>query len=219
MTVAAVILVPDHATALSDAEGVATIRRVVQSAWAGGAMPVVAVSHPGSDATAVGAALDGLPASFLQPDAPAGARWFGAGLAEARSQVRDTTAALLWPCRFAWIDPETITSLIEASGSSPGVIVRAAYRGRAGFPIVVPVTMASRFEVEPTLHAYELVERLVGDGAEMRLLELGDPGIVSDVSVPRANLPAYQGPPEPPAGMPPEWNDELARQANRSAGA
>jgi CTP:molybdopterin cytidylyltransferase MocA len=218
MTVAAVILVPDPTTALSDAEGVATIRRVVQSAWAGGAMPLVAVSHRGSEAAAVGAALDGLPASFLQPAAPPGARWFGAGLAEARSQVRETAAALLWPCRFAWIDPETITSLIEASGAAPGVIVRAAYRGEAGFPIVVPATLAPRFEGEETLHAYELVERLVGDGAEMRLLELGDPGIVTDVSVPRVKLPAYQGPPEPPAGMPPEWNDDLARQANRSAG-
>jgi CTP:molybdopterin cytidylyltransferase MocA len=204
MTVAAVILVPDPATALSEAEGVAAIRRVVQSAWAGGAMPVVAVSNESPEAASVGVALEGLPASFLQPNAPAGARWFGAGMSHARTRVRETTAALLWPCRFAWIDPETITSLIEASGAAPDSIVRAAYQGLAGFPIVVPATLAARFDAEPKLHAYELVESLASDGAEFRLLELGDPGIVNDISVPRAELPLYQGPLQPAAGMPPE---------------
>jgi len=216
MTVAAVVLAPDPVTALSDADGMPAIRRVVQAAWAGGAMPIVVVSRRGAEADAVGEAIAGLPASFMQPDAPPGARWFAAGLATASAQVRETTAGLLWPCRFAWIDPETATSLIEAAGAAPDAIVRAAYEGQSGFPIAVPTTLNDRFFDEQKLHAYQLVEALAAEGAPVRVLELGDPGIVHDASVPRAQLPPYQGPPGP-AGTPPDWNEDLARHAAGSA--
>jgi CTP:molybdopterin cytidylyltransferase MocA len=217
MTVAAVVLVPDPVVALSDADGQPVIRRVVQAAWAGGAMPIVVVAGRTAEADSVGEAIAGLPASFIQPDAPPGARWFAAGIATAEAHVRETTAALLWPCRFAWIDPETATSLIEAAGAAPGAIVRAAYEGRSGFPIAVPASLTDRFAGERELHAYQLVETMESAGQKVRVLELGDPGIVDDVSVPRSQLPPYHGPPEPAAGTPPEWNDELARHAARSS--
>src|ERR1035437_6499673 len=47
MTVAAIVLVPDKAVALTDADGEPAIRRVVHSAWSGGAMPIVIVSDDG----------------------------------------------------------------------------------------------------------------------------------------------------------------------------
>jgi CTP:molybdopterin cytidylyltransferase MocA len=220
MTVAAVVVVPDPLVALADADGLPAIRRVVQSAWAGGAMPIVVVSNPGPVDAAVGEALEGLPATFVQPeDIPPGARWFGRGMAAARTQVRETTAAMLWPCRYAWIDPETVTSLIEAHGPNGGSIVRASFHGQAGFPILVPLELAGRFDAEATLHAFELVNALAVEGAESRLVELGDPGIVTDMGTPRSQLAPYQGPPEPSSGPPPEWNSELAKQSERGAGS
>ena len=211
MTVGAIVLVPDPTAALRDADGLPAIRRVVQSAWAGGALPIVVVSHPGAQAAGVGEALEGLPATFLQPeDVPPGAGWFGSGLAAARSRVRETGAALLWPVRYAWIDPETITSLIEAHGAAAASIVRASFHGQPGFPILVPAELQSRFAAERTLHAYQLVEALASEGTDLRVLELGDPGIVTDVETPRSELPPYQGPPEPASGPPAEWNAELA---------
>lgn len=45
------------------------------------------------------------------------------------------------------------------------------------------------------------------------MLELGDPGITRDVSTARASLPDYQGPSDPAAGPPPEWNADLAARA------
>jgi len=219
MTVAAVILVPDPGVALADADGLPAIRRIVQSAWAGGALPIVVVSHPGPAAAGVGEALEGLPATFIQPEGlPPGARWFGRGMAEARARIRETTAAVLWPCRFAWIDPETVTSLIEAHGPEPEAIVRASFRGEAGFPILVPAALGPRFDDEADRHAYQLVEALALE-VEYRPLELGDPGIVSDVGVSRPNLAPYQGPPEPASGPPAEWNAELARQAGGDPGS
>ena len=44
MTVAAVILAARPAGALREVEGVANARRLVDTAWAGGAMPIVVVS-------------------------------------------------------------------------------------------------------------------------------------------------------------------------------
>jgi CTP:molybdopterin cytidylyltransferase MocA len=217
MTVAAVILVPDPPVALADVEGSPLIRRVVQAAWSGGALPVVVVSHATEAGAALRPALDGLPATLVLPeDVPPGAGWLGAGLAGAVALVSETEAALLWPCRFGWLDPETVTSLIEAHGADRSSIVRPAFRGEAGFPILVPASHRGRFESERQLHAYQLVERLASEGAAMRMVELGDPGITTDVSTPRSELPLYQGPPEPAAGPAPEWNAELGHQAERS---
>lgn len=214
MTVAAVVLVPDPGAAFADLEGVPALRRVVQSAWAGGALPVVIVAQVGPEGQAVGAVLEGLPASFVPATGDPGASWFAAGFAAATSQVHETTAALLWPSRYSWADPETVTSLIEASGANPESIVRAAFQGRAGFPMVIPAALVPRFETEPSTHAQDLVEALAAEGVPLRVLELGDPGIVNDASVAHSDMPPYQGPPEPVAGRPPEWNDELARHAN-----
>lgn len=214
MTVAAVILVPDPSVAVSNADGVSVIRRVVQAAWAGGALPIVVVTHAGEEGSRVGAELAGLPATLLQPaDVPPGARWFGRGLTEAATRVAETTAGLLWPCRYTWVDPETVTSLIEAHGASLDAIVRPAFSSEAGFPILVPTGLGRRFDEETALHAYELVAALLGEGMTGRTIELGDPGITHDVSIARASLPAYQGPPDPAAGPPPEWNADLAARA------
>jgi CTP:molybdopterin cytidylyltransferase MocA len=211
LTVAAVIVVPDPAVAVSDADGVSAIRRLVQAAWAGGALPIIVVTHGGDEGSRVGTELAGLAATLVQPaDVAPGARWFGRGLVEAAATVTETTAGLLWPCRYAWVDPETVTSLIEAHGASPDAIVRPTYSGEPGFPILVPTGLSRRFSEEATLHAYELVGALLEEGAAGRTLELGDPGITHDVAIPRATLPVYQGPPDPAAGPPPEWNADLA---------
>ena len=44
MTVAAIVLVPDTAVALADADGDPAIRRIVHAAWSGGALPIVIVT-------------------------------------------------------------------------------------------------------------------------------------------------------------------------------
>jgi CTP:molybdopterin cytidylyltransferase MocA len=197
-----------------DADGVPALRRIVQSAWAGGAMPIVVVSHPGPAAEALRELLAGLPASLLLPDdVPAGSAWFGLGLDAAVAEVRETAAALLWPCVYAWVDPETVTSLIEAFGAAPSAIGQASFHGRAGLPFVVPVAHMERFKAEPTLHAQELVEILGREGNAKGAVELGDPGIIYDITVPLAEMPHYQGPPQPASGPPPEWNEDLGRHA------
>ena len=41
-------------------------------------------------------------------------------------------------------------------------------------------------------------------------LELGDPGVVHDRETPIERLPAYEGPPGPAGGPPPEWGAPAA---------
>jgi CTP:molybdopterin cytidylyltransferase MocA len=201
VTVAAIVLVPDVEAALSDADGVPAIRRLCQSAWAGGALPIVVVVPPESSPLAP--AITDLPVVIA--DAVTGV---APGVA---------SAAMMWPFRHAWVDPETVTSLIEAHGAAPDQILRPAFRGQPGFPILVPAVLESRLAALPSLHAEEAVASLVADGVPLRVVELGDPGITHDIATPRSGLPGYQGPPEPAAGPPPEWNADLASQAERSA--
>ncbi len=216
MTVAAIILVPDMAVALSDADGEPAIRRVVHSAWSGGAMPVVVVS--GEPPGALAQLVADLPATLTRPGAhePPGVAWFVHGQRAALSAVAEVSAALLWPARCAWVDPETVTSLVEAHGAAPEEIIRPAWSGQPGFPILVPVTFAAGLATRPDLHGYQAVEALIAAGEPNRVLELGDPGIVHDLATPRSGLPGYQGPPRPASGPPAEWNAALAADADRS---
>jgi CTP:molybdopterin cytidylyltransferase MocA len=201
MTVAAVVLVPNMDIALADADGEPAIRRVAHAAWSGGAIPIVIVTAE-NDAR-LDEAVAGLPATISHPgpDEPQGVAWFVHGQRAAARLVTESAAALMWPVRCAWVDPETVTSLVEAHGAAPDQIVRPAWSGREGFPILVPVSFDDRLLARIDRHGYEAVEALVAEGVPYRALELGDPGIVHDISTPRAELPGYQGPPEP-AGVP-----------------
>jgi CTP:molybdopterin cytidylyltransferase MocA len=215
MTVAAIVLVPDRAVALSDADGEPAIRRVAHSAWSGGAMPIVIVSDDGGEELA--AAVDGLPVTISRPgpDEPRGVAWFLHGLRAARSAVAEATAGLLWPARCAWVDPETVTSLVEMHGTAPDEVIRPAFSGQPGFPILVPMSLSEKLATRPDLRAYQVVEALIAGGVPARTPELGDPGIAFDIATPRDQLPGFDGPPAP-AGVVAEWNAELAAQAQTS---
>ena len=195
MTVAAIVIVPDSAAALADVEGEPAITRLVQSAWAGGALPIVVVC-PSIDEAFQGIASD-LQVVLVQPDPaePHGIAWFAGGQRAAARAVTETTASLLWPCRYSWVDPETVTSLIEAHGASLDSIIRPAYAAQPGFPILVPNSLADRLVALSGVHGEEAIDTLTAAGIPTLTVELGDPGIVHDAATPRSSLPNYQGPP------------------------
>ena len=214
MTVAAVVIVPEPPAALAMADGEPALRRVAQAAWSGGALPTVVVAPEAPEDLRRAAADLGLTLTSPGPDEPRGIAWFVHGMRAAVAGVGETSAALLWPFRFVWVDPETVTSLVEAHGADPDAIVRATYGGQPGFPLLLPVALIDRLATLSGLHAEEAVQSLAAAGVDVRHLELGDPGIVLDISTARADLPLYQGPPEPAGGPPPEWNSALAAQAS-----
>ena len=196
MTVAAVILAATVESALADSNGVPRIRRIADTAWSGGALPIVVVA-PDPDGS-VATALSGADVSLAEP-APEGGGPVGQvcrGIDVAADQVGETSAALIWPARLGWVDAETVTSLIEAHGADPERILRPTYRDEAGWPVLVP-----RGELE-TLRALsrslmpgELMDALGGLASRtVRSIDLGDPGTTIDGSTPRADLPPYEGP-------------------------
>ena len=217
MTVAAIVLVPDIAVALSDADGEPAIRRIAHAAWSGGALPIVIVTDDAEGKVAD--AVAGLPVTLSRPgpDEPRGVAWLVHGLRAASSTVTETTAGLLWPARFVWVDPETITSMVEAHGSAAAQIIRPAWQGQQGFPILVPLSLIDGLLDRLNLHGHQAVEEMIAAGAPNQVLELGDPGIVYDLATPRSALPEYQGPPRPEAVVAQEWNAELAAAAELSA--
>jgi hypothetical protein len=179
-------------------------------------MPIVIVSDeaPGKLADLVA----DMPATLSRTGShePRGVAWFVHGQRAAVVAVAEVSAGLLWPTRCAWVDPETVTSLVEAHGAAPDAIIRPAWSGQPGFPILVPMTLSDRLATRPDLHGYQAVEALIEAGVAYLALELGDPGIVHDLATPRAALPEYQGPPQPASGPPAEWNAALAADAERS---
>ena len=213
MTVAAVILSATAEGALTDTLGQPRVRRLVDLAWSGGAIPVMVVA-PGGDG-AVAAALLGTEAIYgtpAPPEAgPVGQMLRGAELAMA--EVRDTTAVILWPARMIWVGPETITSMIEAHGPDPATVLRPAWRGEAGWPVLVPVAhLGALRAVAPDVMPPGVLEALVA-AVPSRIMEVGDPGVLHDAGTAPEDLPAYEGPPDPPAGHTHEWGADVEREA------
>ena len=137
MTVGAVVVSAGIEEALADAGGRIAVRRIVDVAWAGGALPIIVVSVDDADG-GVTSALEGSPAKRIEPGERAGAAAYRSGAQAALDAVQETRAVLLWPGRMTWVDPETVTSLIEAHGRAPDQVIRPQRAGQAGWPVLVP---------------------------------------------------------------------------------
>ena len=213
MTVAAVILSATPDGSLADTLGQPRVRRLADLAWSGGALPIVVVS-PDPDG-AVAAALAGSEAVYGSPapveTGPVGQMVRGCELATA--EVQGTTGFLIWPARMTWVGPETITSLIEAHGTDRGTILRPAWQGDPGWPVLVPAAhLGTLRAIAPDRMPPQVIDDLVA-AAPSRIVEMGDPGVVHDVDTAPADLPAYEGPPDPPAGHTHEWGADVAAEA------
>ncbi len=218
MTVAAVVLAATPDSALADADGMPSVRRIADSAWSGGAVPIIVVAHDpdGSVATA----LTGSAVTLAEPApldrGPAGQ--IVRGIEVAIEEIHETDAALVWPARFTWVGPETATSLIEAHGTQPGAVLRPSYQGEAGWPVLVPVALLKALAaVAADRMPDDVVADVIAGGAREVLLELGDPGVRHDRTVPRSTLPPYVGPTDPPAGHVHEWEAPMADASNEVA--
>ena len=216
MTVAAVILAAPSAIALADAEGTPAVRRIADAAWAGGAVPVVVVADDsGESVGAVAAALATAEVTLLSP----GTRERGPvervalGMTAAADLVGSTTASLIWPARVAWADAETVTTLIHTHGDDPTAILRPAYGGVVGWPALVPMAALGHVSaLSPSCTPDEILDELAQAGLAVLSLDTGDPGTTHDVSVPRAALPPFDGPPRPDDAVEREWGAPAADQ-------
>ena len=214
MTVAAVILSATPEGAVADTLGQPRVRRLVDLAWSGGALPVVVLS-PDPDGAGARSIAE-TEASWHGPapheEGPRGQMLRGVEMAAA--EVYDTTAALLWPARMIWVGAETITSLIEAHGTDPGSVLRPSWQGEAGWPVLLPVACLEQLRmVSPELDPVEAMDALTGS-TPSRTIELGDPGVVFDASTAEVDLPPYEGPAVPAGGHVHEWGEDVERIAD-----
>jgi CTP:molybdopterin cytidylyltransferase MocA len=211
VTVPAVILAATTESAVADADGLPSVRRIADVAWSGGAVPIVVVAA--DPAGTVATALAGAPVTLAEP-APAAGGPVGQivrGIEVAVGEVADASAVLVWPARLTWVGPETVTSLIEAHGVEPSAILRPSYDGEAGWPVLVPLAHLARLRtIGVGLMPDEIVADLAGAGLIVEPIELGDPGTTHDRSTARADLLPYIGPTDPPAGHVHEWGSQAA---------
>lgn len=212
MTVGVVILSATAEGAVADTLGQPRVRRLADLAWSGGALPIVVVA-PDPDGN-VAAALLGSEAVYGSPapleSGPAGQ--MARGMELAMAEVRGTTAVLLWPARMTWVGPETVTSLIEAHGLDVETVLRPAWLGDPGWPVLVPTGSLAALRAGPTDRTPSEVIADLLTAVPSRIVEVGDPGVTHDVDTPREALPAYEGPPDPP-GETREWGAGIAAEA------
>ncbi len=133
------------------------------------------------------------------------------GMRVATDKVTETDACLIWPGRMAWVDAETVTSMIEAHGAHREAILRPRYEETIGWPALIPVSLLDLFAAQDaTLMPDELLADMIAAGAALEVIDTGDPGTVHDMGTAMDSLPDYQGPPQPVAGAAPEWGAAAA---------
>src|SRR5512141_1299204 len=178
VTVAAVILFARPEGALADADGRVAARRIVESAWAGGATPIVVVALDPSGELA--AALAGSPAVLAEPAPPEAGpvAQIARGMDVAAAHVTETDAALIWPGRMVWADAETVTTLIEAHGARRESILRPRYGDEAGWPALVPMSALATLRAQAiNLLPDQILAATAETGVALELIDTGDPGV------------------------------------------
>ena len=213
MTVGVVILAATAEGALADTLGQPRVRRLADLAWSGGALPIIVVA-PDPDGTVAAAllgseAVHGSPAPFESGSAGQMAR----GMELAMAEVRGTTAVLLWPARMTWVGPETVTSLIEAHGLDVETMLRPAWQGDPGWPVLLPTGRLAALRAVPMDRTPSEVITDLMAATPSRIVEVGDPGVIHDVDTAREALPAYEGPSDPPGGQTHEWGADVTAEA------
>jgi len=213
VTVAAVILATTPASALAEADGQPSVRRIADVAWSGGAVPLVVVAaDPQGD---VARALTGAPVTLAEPAPVDGGpvAQIARGIDVASAEVSGTVAILVWPAAMTWVGPETVTSLVEAHGTQPDAVLRPAWDDQVGWPALLPLRHLEALRLgSPDRPPDALFLDLAAAGVATRALDLGDPGVIHDRSTPRADLPPYTGPSKPAAGHVHEWGAGIADQ-------
>lgn len=176
---------------------------MVESAWAGGATPIVVVSD--DSAGQVAAALAGSPAVLAEP-APSPDGLLAKvvrGMSVATERVQEMDGVLVWPAEMVWVDAETVTTLIEAHGADRQSLLRPRYGDQPGWPVLVPAALIPKL-------GEGLFDELAAAGVPLREIDTGDPGAVFDERTAIDELPDYEGPAEPVTGPPPEWGATAA---------
>lgn len=218
MTVAAVILAASPTNALADADGLPRVRRIVDTAWAGGAFPIVVVAADPDGSVA--RALAGAQVTLAEPAPREGGpvAQICRGIDVAAAEVSGMSAALMWPARMCWVGAETVTSLIEAHGAEPEALLGPAFRGDPGWPTILPLPYLEALRAMPAELMPEdlLAEFVVRHAPPDRAIELGDPGTILDGETPRADLPPYEGPSVPTSGQAHEWGSAAAEQSDEA---
>lgn len=210
MTVAAVVLAASAGDTLREVGGVAAIRRIADIAWAGGALPIVIVPEGADTAADLELPLSGAAGAVIGDagaDLPPLER-VSIGLATARREVDGTDAALVWPGRYAHVDAETVTSLIEAHGVDRSVVLVPSFEGTPGWPILLPLNASQTLARMGDAPLADLASALRADGVATRLVELGDPGITHDLATASDALPDFVGPAEP-VGRAQDWGERV----------
>jgi hypothetical protein len=114
---------------------------------------------------------------------------------------------------MAWADAETVTTLIHTHGDNPAAVLRPTHDGVAGWPALVPLSALGHLSgLSSSRMPDDILDDLAAAGLDVHTLDTGDPGTTHDVSIPRAALPPFDGPPRADDDVEREWGAPAADQ-------
>jgi molybdenum cofactor cytidylyltransferase len=178
--------------ALLPAGGASFLRRLVETLRIGGISRIAVVIRPEAlDVAAEALASGAEPVINLHPD-EGQLSSLVAGLSAVESET--TTAALVTLVDVPLIRPETIATLLSRVPQADAPIVRAAYQGRHGHPVIYSRAI---------FDALRAGDRDAGAKSVMRAynvedVSVDDPAVVEDVDTPEDYQRLFSAPPVSP---------------------
>ena len=156
------------------------VEAVVAALRGGGAGRILVVV--GGDREAIEQALAGSGVEFVENPRYADGEMLGSIQVGLRAMGDEATAALLTPGDLPAIQPATVRALIEAWRASEDALCVPVYGNRRGHPVLLPRrTWPQVMALGP---AESLRSYLRLHAAELRTVEVSDPGIHADIDSP-----------------------------------
>jgi molybdenum cofactor cytidylyltransferase len=98
------------------------------------------------------------------------------------AQTCGADGVMVLPVDIPSVNPATVHALREAFDRGPEPLVRAAYQGRHGHPVIFGRSLFAELQAaDPEVGARDVVRR---DPSRVRELDVDDPGVLRDVDVP-----------------------------------
>jgi molybdenum cofactor cytidylyltransferase len=163
-------------------DGRTFVAQAVRTLRAGGIAEVAVVGRPDDAALRSELGQHAPPVPYLENPAHELGQLSSLLVGVSHAEGCGADGVMILPVDIPSVSPATVQALREAFDRGPEPLVRAAYQGRHGHPVIVGRSLFAELQAaDPAVGARAVLRR---DPSRVRELDVDDPGVLRDVDVP-----------------------------------
>ena len=163
-------------------DGQTFVSQAVRTLRAGGVAEVAVIGRPDDSGLRDEVGRLGPPIPYLENPAPELGQLSSLLVGVSYAEACGADGVMVLPVDIPSVKSATVAALLEAFDRGPEPLVRAAYRGHHGHPVIFGRSLFAELNAaDPGVGARGVVRR---DPSRVRDLDVDDPGVLRDVDVP-----------------------------------